>query len=313
MVKMRGVMPRILFIGSRGSRLALAQTQQVAAQIEAANPGLQTKIRVIKTQGDLVQNKPLHEFGGKGIFVQEIEQALLAGQIDLAVHSLKDMPTEQPEGLEMAITPKREDPRDVLVCFGGPAAASLADLPAGSIIATGSLRRVCQLQRLRPDLQTAPIRGNVETRLRKAEEAGWQGVLLAAAGLRRLGMARLIAEQGLLLEPEQILPAPAQGILGLETRVGDARTQELLKPLHHPASHRQALAERAFLRHMEGGCHAPMGAYCRLLGEDFEIEGFFQQEETGRFCRHSLRGATGQEAEMSRRLAEQIKEMIAHD
>lgn len=307
-------MPRILFIGSRGSKLALTQTEQVAAQLEAANPGLKTEIRVIKTQGDLVQDKPLHEFGGKGVFVQEIEQALLSGQIDLAVHSLKDMPTELPEGLEMAVTPRREDPRDVLICFGGAPSDGLAGLPQGGTVATGSLRRVCQLQRLRPDLQTAPIRGNVETRLRKAEEAGWQGVMLAAAGLRRLGMGRLIEEQGLLLEPEQCLPAPAQGILGLETRVGDSRTLALLQPLHHPASHRQALAERAFLQHMEGGCHAPMGAYCRLLGDEFEIEGFFQQEEPGRaqFFRHSLRGSIGQEAEMGRRLAEQIKEMMAH-
>ena len=303
--------PKILYIGSRGSKLALAQTGQVAKQIEAANPGWKTEIRVIKTQGDLVQDKPLNEFGGKGVFVQEIEQALLSGQIDLAVHSLKDMPAEQPEGLEMAITPQREDPRDVLICFGDLPARQLADLPAGSVLATGSLRRICQLNRLRPDLQTAPIRGNVETRLRKAEEAGWQGVVLAAAGLKRLGLGGLIAERGLLLEPEDMLPAPAQGILGLETRVGDVQTLPLLQPLHNEASHRQALAERAFLRHMEGGCHAPMGAFCRLLGEEFEIEGFFQTEKN--FYRQTLRGRLGQEAAFGQRLAEMIKELIASE
>ena len=278
--------PKILYIGSRGSKLALAQTGQVAKQIEAANPGWKTEIRVIKTQGDLVQDKPLNEFGGKGVFVQEIEQALLSGQIDLAVHSLKDMPSEQPEGLEMAITPQREDPRDVLICFGDLPARRLADLPEGGVVATGSLRRICQLNRLRPDLQTAPIRGNVETRLRKAEEAGWQGV-------------------------EDMLPAPAQGILGLETRVGDVQTLPLLQPLHNEASHRQALAERAFLRHMEGGCHAPMGAFCRLLGEEFEIEGFFQTEKN--FYRQTLRGRLGQEAAFGQRLAEMIKELIASE
>lgn len=303
--------PKILYIGSRGSKLALAQTGQVAKQIEAANPGWKTEIRVIKTQGDLVQDKPLNEFGGKGVFVQEIEQALLSGQIDLAVHSLKDMPSEQPEGLEMAITPQREDPRDVLICFGDLPARWLADLPEGGVVATGSLRRICQLNRLRPDLQTAPIRGNVETRLRKAEEAGWQGVVLAAAGLKRLGLGGLIAERGLLLEPEDMLPAPAQGILGLETRVGDVQTLPLLQPLHNEASHRQALAERAFLRHMEGGCHAPMGAFCRLLGEEFEIEGFFQTEKN--FYRQTLRGRLGQEAAFGQRLAEMIKELIASE
>ena len=303
--------PKILYIGSRGSKLALAQTGQVAKQIEAANPGWKTEIRVIKTQGDLVQDKPLNEFGGKGVFVQEIEQALLSGQIDLAVHSLKDMPSEQPEGLEMAITPQREDPRDVLICFGDLPARRLADLPEGGVVATGSLRRICQLNRLRPDLQTAPIRGNVETRLRKAEEAGWQGVVLAAAGLKRLGLGGLIAERGLLLEPEDMLPAPAQGILGLETRVGDVQTLPLLQPLHNEASHRQALAERAFLRHMEGGCHAPMGAFCRLLGEEFEIEGFCQTEKN--FYRQTLRGRLGQEAAFGQRLAEMIKELIASE
>lgn len=303
--------PKILYIGSRGSKLALAQTGQVAKQIEAANPGWKTEIRVIKTQGDLVQDKPLNEFGGKGVFVQEIEQALLSGQIDLAVHSLKDMPSEQPEGLEMAITPQREDPRDVLICFGDLPARRLADLPEGGVVATGSLRRICQLNRLRPDLQTTPIRGNVETRLRKAEEAGWQGVVLAAAGLKRLGLGGLIAERGLLLEPEDMLPAPAQGILGLETRVGDVQTLPLLQPLHNEASHRQALAERAFLRHMEGGCHAPMGAFCRLLGEEFEIEGFFQTEKN--FYRQTLRGRLGQEAAFGQRLAEMIKELIASE
>jgi len=301
--------PRRLLLGSRGSKLALAQTRLVAAQLEAANPGLQTEICVIKTQGDLIQDKPLQDFGSKGVFVQEIEQALLDGQIDLAVHSLKDMPAEQAAGLEMIVTPRREDPRDVLICFGGE--RELAELPKDGVIATGSLRRIYQLRRIAPELRTAPIRGNVETRLRKTEQNGWQGVILAAAGLNRLGMGDLLARQGLLLEPEQMLPAPAQGILGLETRVGDERTYALLRPLHHEPSHRQALAERAFLRCIEGGCHAPMGAFCRLLGDDFELEGFFATEKA--FYRQKLRGRKGDEQLIGQRLAEQIKEMIERE
>lgn len=296
-----------LLIGSRGSKLALTQTEQVAAAIRAANPGLATEIVVIKTQGDLILDKPLSELGSKGVFVREIEEALLSGQIDLAVHSLKDLPAEQPPGLTLAVTPRREDPRDFLVCFGGE--KSLADFAPGSVIATGSLRRIGQLQSLRPDITCAPMRGNVETRLRKAKAQGLQGVMLAAAGLNRLGLAAEV--NGFALEPQDMLPAPAQGILGLETRADDAATQKLLLPLHDEASHRQMLAERAFLKFTEGGCHAPMGAYCKVSGASFTLCGFFQTDRG--LHRLSISGQRGEEAAAGEKLAQNIKEMIANE
>ena len=175
-----------LRIGSRGSKLALTQTKLIEKALKEANPGLETEIIIIKTKGDLILDKPLNEIGDKGLFVREIEEALLDHKIDLAVHSLKDMPAEQPEGLEMAVTPLREDPRDVLISFTG--AKQLSDLPQGATIATGSLRRITQLNELRPDLEIKGIRGNVETRIKKAREQGYAGIVLAASGLNRLGM-----------------------------------------------------------------------------------------------------------------------------
>ena len=296
-----------LLIGSRGSKLALTQTEQVAASIRAANPGLATEIIVIKTQGDLILDKPLNELGSKGVFVREIEEALLSGQIDLAVHSLKDLPAEQPPGLTLAVTPRREDPRDFLVCFGGE--KCLAGLAPNSVIATGSLRRIGQLQALRPDITCAPMRGNVETRLRKAKEQGLQGVLLAAAGLSRLGLIDKIA--GFALEPQDMLPAPAQGILGLETRADDTATQKLLLPLHDEVSHRQMLAERAFLKFTEGGCHAPIGAYCEISNASFTLCGFFQTDRG--LHRKTISGRYGEEAAAGAKLAQNIKEMIANE
>jgi hydroxymethylbilane synthase len=291
-----------LLIGSRGSKLALTQTEMVAAEIRAANPGLETEIKIIKTKGDLIQDKPLNEIGDKGLFVREIEEALLSGKIDLAVHSLKDMPGEQPPGLEMAITPKREDPRDVIISFCG--AKKIADLPQGSTIATGSLRRICQLQDLRSDIVTAPIRGNVDTRIRKAHENGYQGIVLAAAGLHRLG----ISYEGFPLEVTEMLPAPAQGILGLETRIGDKKTLALLAPLHDAASHRQAQAERAFLRYIEGGCHAPMGAFCEISGDSFTLTGFYETERA--LYKEEISGKSGEEAAAGKALALRLKEKI---
>ncbi|MEE0776576.1 MAG: hydroxymethylbilane synthase, partial [Bacillota bacterium] len=207
-----------LRIGSRGSKLALTQTNMVADAIREANPGLNVKVVIIKTKGDLIQDKPLNEIGDKGLFVKEIEEALLRKEIDLAVHSLKDMPGEQPEGLEMAVTPQREDPRDVIITF--EPMRSIKDLPPNSKIATGSPRRIDQLKKLRPDITTMPMRGNVDTRIRKSKEQGYQGIVLAAAGLNRLGMKYM----GFPLEVDEMIPAPAQGILGLESRVGDETT-----------------------------------------------------------------------------------------
>ncbi|MEG2638378.1 MAG: hydroxymethylbilane synthase, partial [Clostridiales bacterium] len=199
-----------LRIGSRGSKLALTQTKMVAKALETANPGLETEIIIIKTKGDIILDKPLNEIGDKGLFVKEIEEALLDKTIDLAVHSLKDMPGEQPQGLDMTFTPQREDPRDIMITFNGE--KSLAEMPKNSKVATGSLRRIMQLKALRPDITAMGIRGNVETRIQKSKDLGYQGIILAAAGLNRLGLEY----NGFPLEVKEMLPAPAQGILGLE-------------------------------------------------------------------------------------------------
>lgn len=294
-----------LRIGSRGSKLALTQTKLIASELEQVNPGLETEIIIIKTKGDIILDKPLNEIGDKGLFVREIEEALLNGSIDLAVHSLKDMPGEQPAGLEIAFTPKREDPRDVLITFCG--AKSLVELPANSKIATGSLRRITQLKNLRQDIEVEGVRGNVETRIRKAETGGCQGIVLAAAGLNRLGLTY----EGFALSIDEMLPAPAQGILGLENRCGDEETKKLLRSLHHEASHRQAQAERGFLRYIEGGCHAPMGAYCQIEAEDFTITGFYDTSK----CHYqvSLSGKKGEEYAKGKALALELKEKIKNE
>ena len=294
-----------LRIGSRGSKLALTQTKLIEKALKEANPGLETEIIIIKTKGDLILDKPLNEIGDKGLFVREIEEALLDHKIDLAVHSLKDMPAEQPEGLEMAVTPLREDPRDVLITFNG--AKQLSDLPQGAVIATGSLRRITQLQALRPDLEIQGIRGNVETRIKKAKEQGYAGIVLAASGLNRLGMEF----EGFPFSTEEMLPAPAQGILGIEARTDDAETKALLAKIHHEDSHRQSLAERAFLRYTEGGCHAPMGVYCDIHGDSFTVTGFFKTEK--QMYTETAEGLRGEEAEKGKEIALRIKENIKNE
>lgn len=292
-----------LCLGSRGSKLALAQTEWVCTALRAAQPSLEPTVKIIKTKGDMILDMPLHAFDDKGLFVRELEKALLEGEIDVAVHSLKDLPALPPAGLEIAVTPAREDPCDVLVPFGPW--QSLAELPQGSKIATGSLRREAQIKRLRPDLVVMPIRGNIETRLAKSEARGDQGLILAAAGLNRLGLT----VPRIALSRREMIPAPAQGILGLETRVGDERVQRILAALRDESSWRQAAAERAFLREIEGGCHAPLGAYCALQGDAFNICGFF--EDDGVFVKEQLDGCRGEEEAKGRALAQLLKRRIA--
>ncbi len=295
----------ILRIGSRGSKLALTQTRQTAKALEEANPDLTTEIIIIKTKGDLILDKPLNEIGDKGLFVREIEEALLNDEIDLAVHSLKDMPAEQPEGLEIYYAPKREDPRDVFISFCG--AKSVAEIPQGGIVATGSLRRISQLKDMRPDLEIVGIRGNVETRIRKAKEAGYAGVVLAAAGLNRLGLEF----EGFSFSVDEMIPAATQGILGLETRADDENTKNLLAAINDESAQRQAQAERAFLRYSEGGCHAPMGCHCAIDGETFGISGFFRTEKA--LYKETMKGKRGEEAQKGREIALKIKECIEHE
>ena len=245
-------------IGTRGSPLALAQAHEVRDRLAAAHPGLTTEIVVIKTTGDKILDRTLGEIGGKGLFTKEIEEALLAGAIDLAVHSMKDMPTTLPDGLALSCILEREDVRDAWI---SPAAANLADLPAGAVVGTASLRRQAQILHRRPDLTVIPFRGNVQTRLRKLAEGAADATLLALAGLKRLGLRH---EATALFEPDEMLPAVAQGAIGLETRRDDARLGALLAPLHHPASARCIAAERALLAALDGSCRTPIAALARL-------------------------------------------------
>ena len=245
----------MLVIGSRGSQLALWQARWVQSRLAAL--GAESRIEIIRTTGDKVTSVPLGSAGGKGLFTKEIEDALLARQVDLAVHSLKDLPTEIPAGLEIAAIPEREDARDALV------GARLDALRRGAKVGTSSLRRSAQLRRLRPDLEIESVRGNVDTRLRKLDEGQYEAIVLAAAGLTRLGWAGRIAEA---LAPEVMCPAVGQGALAIETRGDDGPGQRACRALDHAGTRSAVLAERAVLAALGGGCSTPIGAHARIKG-----------------------------------------------
>jgi hydroxymethylbilane synthase len=246
-------------IGTRRSPLALWQARHVGALLQRREPGLQVELVEIVTRGDKILDSPLAKVGGKGLFVKEIEERLLSGGVDLAVHSLKDMPAELPPGLVLASVPGREDPRDAFVSSRH---RRLEDLPPGARVGTSSLRRACQLKAWRADLEIVPIRGNVQTRLRRIDEELDAGVL-AAAGLKRLGLAERIGE---LLEPERMLPAVGQGALAIEARDGDAETLARVGALEDPATRLAVGCERAFLARLGGGCQVPIAAHARVDG-----------------------------------------------
>lgn len=246
-------------IGTRGSPLALAQAEETRMRLQAAHPGLGVEIQVIHTTGDRVQDRPLAEIGGKGLFTKEIEDALLEQRIDLAVHSMKDMPTALPDGLAIICLLKREDPRDVLI---SPKAACIRDLPPGAVVGTSSLRRQALLLNARPDLRIVAFRGNVETRLAKLDAGEVDATLLALAGLRRLGLAGTAASA---IPASEMLPAAAQGAIGIEARADDALMAQLLRPLNHPPTEYCVSAERAFLAALDGSCRTPIAALAEIL------------------------------------------------
>ena len=262
-------------LGTRGSGLALTQSRGIARSLESLHPGLEVELVIIKTQGDLNQRDPLSQIGGKGVFVREIEQELLAGSIDFAVHSLKDLPSQLPAGLALAPPPQRADPRDALV-----GAVPLEGIPHGQKVGTGSLRRQAQLSRLRPDLEFAEIRGNVPTRIEKWRCGDYPGgVVLACAGLQRLGPAAGAGEHEIHpLEVDQCLPAPCQGILGLEYRQDDEEARELLGSLSDGPTQLACLAERAFLRTLGGDCNLPAGGLARLTGDALSLRANLWQD-----------------------------------
>jgi hydroxymethylbilane synthase len=259
-------------IGTRGSQLALYQTNLVAEFLRENNPGIEVEIIKIKTTGDKILDSPLSKIGDKGLFTKEIEKAILDKEIDCAVHSLKDLPTELPAGLKIVAFGTREDVRDALIAQDG---MRLLELPKGSTVATGSLRRRSQLLHLRSDLNLVDIRGNLNTRLRKLEEDGYAGMLLAYAGVKRLGMADRVTD---ILEPDKMLPAVGQGIIAVEAREGNNGINNLLEGFNNSDSESAALAERAFLRQLEGGCQVPIGVYTsfdekRLTGMVASLDG----------------------------------------
>ena len=256
-------------IGTRGSPLALWQANEVRRLLMATHalPEGAVEIRVIKTSGDLIQDRPLSEVGGKGLFTKEIEQALVDREIDLAVHSMKDVATVLPDGLLIPTMLPREDVRDAFI---SPLAASLLDLPARTIVGTSSLRRQAQVKRLRPDLLVINFRGNVETRLRKLSDGVAGATFLAAAGLARLGKSALITR---LMPVEEMLPAVAQGAIGIEIRADDAETQALLLPLGHEPTRAAVTAERAFLRELEGSCRTPIAGLAEFSGGRVRFRG----------------------------------------
>jgi len=261
-----------LHIGSRGSKLALVQSEWVRDRLRELHPGLAVEIEVIHTKGDKILDAPLARIGDKGLFTKELEAAILERRVDIAVHSAKDMPTETPEGLAIAAFTAREDVRDVFVARAAPSGPrALADLPAGAVVGTSSLRRRSQLLAARPDLELVDIRGNVETRLRKVEEEGLAGTILAAAGLVRLGRTRAAA---FAFSFDEMLPAVGQGSLAVETRADDEAARALLLPLLHEPSAAAVRAERALMHALEGGCQVPIAALGDVDADHLRLRAF---------------------------------------
>lgn len=291
---------RSLVVGTRGSRLALAQTALVVDALRAANPDLHVETRVIRTEGDRDVRTSLAELGGRGVFVREIEEALLMGAIDLAVHSLKDLPADTPLGLVIAAVPERGDARDALVSRGG---VPFAALPPGARVGTGSGRRAAQALALRPDLRTEDIRGNVDTRLRRVEEGASDAVIVATAGLDRLGLRERATE---IFEPAVMTPAVGQGALALEVRGSDDAALAAVGPLDHAPTRACVEAERAFLRRLGAGCRLPVGAYATIEGEGLRIVGMLAKEAVGPIARADLRGGLADGERMGVALAEEI-------
>ena len=280
-----------LVIGTRGSELALWQANHIRDCLQAAHSDLQVELEIIQTKGDKVLDTPLHAMLDKGLFTRQIEEALLAGQVDLAVHSLKDLPTESPEGLALAAVPKREDPADALISKDGLA---LADLPDGAAVLTGSLRRGAQLLHHRPDLELEPLRGNVPTRLRKLDESDAAATVMARAGLVRLGLDGTITQR---LDPADFLPACGQGALGLQIRQDDSAVRERLAVLDDPATRLAVLAERGFLAALGGGCQTPLGAYARMAEAEMTLTAMVASLDGSRYLKQEVAGPVADAAE----------------
>ncbi|MEJ2697806.1 MAG: hydroxymethylbilane synthase [Candidatus Sulfobium sp.] len=298
-------------IGTRGSKLALWQAEWIKSEIQRVNPGLAVELNKIKTTGDKILDVPLAKVGGKGLFVKEIEEALLSGKADLAVHSMKDVPTDFPAGLHLAVICEREDPRDAFISGVRGSEFKIPDfnnLPDGATVGTSSLRRSCQLLHIRPDLKIEQLRGNLDTRLRKLEEGQFDAIILAAAGVKRLGWSKRITE---ILPPETSLPAIGQGAIGIECRKEDAFINELIAPLNHKETSVCVRAERACLKKLEGGCQVPIAAHARLTaGKGNErllvIDGLVGSVSGDRLIKSHVEGKPEDAGSLGTRLGENL-------
>lgn len=299
-VSMRNGRRSTLVLGTRGSKLALCQSEWFQAKVQEVAPGVQVLLKKIQTSGDKIVDVPLAKIGGKGLFVKEIEDALLAGEIDFAVHSMKDVPAQLPEGLEILCVPQREDVRDAFISREG---YSFQDLPFGATIGTASLRRQAQLLQARPDLKITVLRGNLDTRLRKLKEGQFDAIVLAAAGLHRLGWSQSITEY---LPSILSLPAIGQGALGIEGRTNDTFVQSVLSKLNHQSTHTTVTAERAFLRRLEGGCQVPIAAHATLSGEQLVLEGLVASIDGKTVIRDRIEGTHQQADTLGVQLAERL-------
>lgn len=289
-----------LVLGTRGSKLAVHQSEWVQARMQELAPHVTVTLRRIQTSGDNILDVPLAKIGGKGLFVKEIEEALLSGEIDLAVHSMKDVPTELPVGLELLCVPLREDPRDALISRDG---RLFKDLPHGARVGTSSLRRQAQLLQARPDLSIRTLRGNLDTRLKKLRDGQFDAIVLAAAGLRRLGWAHEITEY---LAPDISLPAIGQGALGIEGRRDDQFVRSVLSGLEHAPTRTMVRAERALLHRLQGGCQVPIAAHATLAGSDITLEGLVASVDGKDIIRDRVRGTVADPEAMGIQLAERL-------
>ncbi len=291
---------RTLKIATRKSPLAMWQANFVKDRLEALYPELQVELVPMSTQGDKILDTPLAKVGGKGLFVKELETAMLEGRADIAVHSMKDVPVEFPEGLGLHTICEREDPRDAFVSNRFTA---IDELPQGAVVGTSSLRRQCQLRAARPDLVIRDLRGNVNTRLAKLDAGEYDAIILAAAGLKRLEMAHRITT---FIEPEQSLPANGQGAVGIECRLDDHELHALLAPLEHPETRIRVLTERAMNRALQGGCQVPIGAYALVEGEEVWLRGLVGSPDGSRVIRDEIRGPLADGEALGHTLAQRL-------
>ena len=300
-------MKNTIRIGTRGSQLALYQAEKVKATLESLFPELQVELKIIKTKGDKILDVALSKIGDKGLFTKEIENELLDNSVDIAVHSLKDLPTQLPEGLKLGAVLERGEFRDAFVGKNGK---KLADLQPGDVVATSSLRRIAGLLKINDQVVVKDIRGNVNSRLQKMDEGYCDAMIMAAAGLQRLGLEEYITE---IIDPEIVMPAVSQGAIAIETRENDEEVDELMAKVNHVATWNAIIAERAFLAHLEGGCQVPLGCYSRIENNHLVLSGFVASVDGKQYIKETISGEIERGVELGIEMAVKMLERGAHE